>query len=107
LADEKALIELGFPERQTQQLCNIIRMYAQKLGVRNQRGLVEHYKRHLEEGRSHIINTIVRRFHKTYFATRANLHPIDLLDHLGMEPHDLVGHLIRTSLTRKKEEVSV
>jgi len=103
LADEKALIELGFPERQTQQLCNIIRMYAQKLGVGNQRALVEHYQRHLGEGRSHIINAIVRRFHKTYFATRANLHPIDLLDHLGAEPHDLVGHLIRTSLAPKKE----
>jgi hypothetical protein len=107
LADDKALIKLGFPERETQQLCNIIREYAQKLGVRNQAGLVEHYRRHLEEGRSHIINTIVRRFHKAYFATRANLHPIDLLDHLRVEPHDLVGHLIRTSLACKKEPGSV
>lgn len=103
LADSTALIKLGFPERETQQLCDIIRMHAQKLGINGQRGLVEHYRRHLEEGRSHIINTIVRRFHKTYFATRANLHPLDLLDHLGTQPCDLVGHLIRTSLSRKKE----
>jgi len=103
LADGEALIKLGFPERETQQLCNVIRMHAQKMGINGQAGLVEHYRRHLEEGRSHIINTIVRRFHKAYFATRANLHPLDLLDHLGTQPCDLVGHLIRTSLSREKE----
>ena len=99
LADGPALIELGFPERETRQLCNIIKMYARKLGIKNQAQLVNHYQNHLEKGRSHIINAIVRRFHKTYFATRANLHPIDLLEHLGAKPHDLVGYLIQTSLS--------
>jgi len=98
LADAKALTKLGFPERETEQLCRAIRGHASKLGLRNDAALREHYQRHVEEGRSNIINTIVRRFHKSYFATRANLHPIDLLDHLNTPPRDLVGFLIQQGL---------
>lgn len=98
LADAEALIKLGFPGKETHQLCQIIRDYAVKLGVRGDSGLREHYRRHLEEGRSSIIKTIVRRFHKSYFATRAQLHPVDLLEHLETEPRDLVGYLINMSL---------
>ncbi|MBD3260783.1 MAG: hypothetical protein GF334_03765 [Candidatus Altiarchaeales archaeon] len=98
LADFQALVKLGFPEDETKQLCGIIRKYAAKLGVRNDKELKAHYQRHVEEGRSNIINSIVRRFHKTYFATRANLHPLDLLEHLEAEPRDLVGFLVRQGL---------
>lgn len=98
LADAEALIRLGFPSKETYQLCQIIRDYAVKLGVRGDAGLREHYRKHLEEGRSSIIKTIVRRFHRSYFATRAQLHPVDLLEHLETEPRDLVGYLINMSL---------
>jgi hypothetical protein len=98
LADVDALIEIGFPTKETYQLCQIIREYAAKVGVRTDAALRKHYQQHLEEGRSNIINTIVRRFHKSYFATRALLHPVDLLEHLETPPRDLVGHLIQLSL---------
>jgi hypothetical protein len=98
LADADALIKLGFPTKETYQLCQIIREYASKLGVKGDEALRLHYQRHLEEGKSNIINTIVRRYHRQYFATRAQLHPIDLLEHLETEPSDLVGHLIRQGL---------
>jgi hypothetical protein len=98
LADSEALIKLGFPSRETHQLCQIIRRCAAKLGLRSDAELQAHYRRHLEEGRSNVINTIVRRFHKSYFATRAELHPVDLLEHLETRPRDLVGHLIQRSL---------
>jgi len=98
LADSDAMVELGFPRRESEQLCQIIRTFASKFGLRSDDALREHYRRHVEEGRSNIINTIVRRFHKSYFATRANLHPIDLLEHLETPPRDLVGYLIRQSL---------
>lgn len=98
LADTNALVKLGFPQRETERLCRVIRAYAEKLGLRSDADLKAHYQRHLEEGRSNIINTIVRRFHKSYFATRANLHPVDLLDHLNTQPRDLVGFLIQRSL---------
>ena len=98
LADADALIKLGFPTKETYQLCQIIREYAAKLGIRGDRALQTHFQRHLEEGRSNVINTIIRRFHHAYFATRAQLHPVDLLEHLEAEPRDLVGHLIQEGL---------
>ena len=104
LADADALIKLGFPEKETQQLCNIIRKHAAKLGVRTDEELRAHYQRHKEEGRSNIINTIVRNFHKSYFATRSSLHPVRLLEHLQAPPRDLVGHLIQRSLEKGEIE---
>jgi hypothetical protein len=104
LADPTALVKLGFPEKETQQLCNIIRSYATKLGIRTDAELAAHYQKHLEEGRSNIISTIVRRFHKTYFATRSNLHPLDLLEHLESEPRDLVSYLVQQGLAQDEIE---
>jgi hypothetical protein len=104
LADPTALVKLGFPEKETQQLCNIIRSYAAKLGIRTDAELAAHYQKHLEEGRSNIISTIVRRFHKTYFATRSNLHPLDLLEHLEGEPRDLVSYLVQQGLEQDGAE---
>jgi hypothetical protein len=104
LAQPAALLKLGFPERETQQLCNIIRTYAAKLGVRTDSELEAHYRRHLEEGTSNIINAIVRRFHKTYFATRSNLHPLELLSHLEQEPRDLVAFLVQQGLGETSED---
>jgi hypothetical protein len=98
LADPERMVKLGFPRKESTQLCQAIRELAAKLGVRSNTDLEQHYRRHVEEGRSSIINAIVRRFHKAYFATRANLHPIDLLEHLESSPSDLVGYLIRESL---------
>ena len=97
-ADQTALTKLGFPEKETQQLCEVIRSLAEKVGVRSDAELQKHYETHVAEGRSNIINTIVRRFHKTYFATRSNLHPIDLLEHLQVEPKDLVSFLVNHNL---------
>jgi len=102
LADHGALVKLGFPEKETRQLCEVIRRLAAKVGVRTDSELRAHYQRHVEEGRSNIINTIVRRFHKTYFATRSNLHPIDLLEHLEATPNDLVGHLVQEGLSKNE-----
>jgi hypothetical protein len=98
LADRDALVGLGFPKEETGKLCEIIREQASKLGVRTDTELIAHYQRHLEEGRSNIINAIVRRFHPTYFATRSILHPIDLLKHLDATPNDLVAHLVQRTL---------
>ncbi len=104
LADTPALVALGFPERESKQLCGIIRTYAAKLGVRTNADLEAHYQRHVEEGRATIVSAIVRRFHKTYFATRSNLHPIDLLDHLEQEPRDLVSYLVHQVLSEEEPE---
>ncbi len=104
LANAKAMVELGFPIRESLQLCNIIRERAAMLGVRTDAELLSHYQKHVEEGRSNILNAIVRRFHKSYFATRSLLHPVDFLEHLETEPSDLVGHLIHQSLQEVDSE---
>jgi len=106
MADAKAMVELGFPMKESLQLCAIIRERAAKLGVRTDEELAEHYRAHVEDGRSNIINVIIRRFHKSYFATRSLLHPIDFLEHLETEPSDLVGYLINRSLSETKQLVA-
>lgn len=100
LAKPEALVALGFPERESRRLCAAIRERAARLGVRTDTELAAHYQRHVEEGRSNILSSIVRHFHPTYFATRSNLHPIRLLDHLEKEPRDLAAHLVQRGLRR-------
>ena len=104
LADPEALFLLGFPRKESTQLCQIIRSYASKLGVRTDAELKAHYERHVEEGTSTIISAIVRRFHRTYFATRSNLHPIMLLEYLDQEPRDLVSYLVNRSLAKREDK---
>lgn len=90
LADFGDMMEMGFPKRGSQKLCEIIKTEAAKVGVND---LAGHFENHLKRGRSNIINLIVRSKHKVYFATRSNLHPIRLLEHLDSPPTDLVSHL--------------
>lgn len=107
LADLQAMVKLGFPEKESAKLCQAIRTFAAKLGVRTDAELKAHYDRHVKEGRSSIINAIVRRFHKAYFATRSNLHPLDLLEHLDSKPNDLASFLIQESLRKVEAEPKV
>ncbi len=102
LADVDAMVALGFPSKESLQLCTLIREQAARLGIRTDEELAAHYQRYLEEGRSNIINLIVRKFHRSYFATRSNLHPIDLLEYLADNPCDLVSHLINESRLRSR-----
>lgn len=97
LADVEKMVEMEFDREGSEILCGIIKRKAKELGVTD---LKAYFKRHLEEGRSSIVNVIVRRYHKIYFATRANLHPIRLLEHLNTEPNDLVGHLFKKSMAK-------
>ena len=90
ITDLKDMLEMGFPKKGSERLCTIIRKEAQSLGVNDLR---RHYKRHKIKGSSNIINLIVRKKHRFYFATRASLEAVKLLDHLDSEPTDLTSHL--------------
>lgn len=79
-ADINLMLALGFPEEASNKICAIIRKGASELGVTD---LDRAYRESIEKGRSNIINALVRRFHKLYFATRANLHPLDVLEHIS------------------------
>ncbi len=94
------MLAMGFPEAGSRRLCEIIREEAEALGITDLDG---HFDRHLTKGNSNIINLIVRKKHKLYFATRSNLHPARLLEHLASPPTDLVSYLWRKSLSNVKE----
>ncbi len=99
LADAGAMVDLGFPMKESLELCAIIRERAAKLGVRTDAELAEHYRCHVEDGSSSIVSAIVRRNHKAYFATRSSMHPIDFMEHLEADPADLASYLIQRSLS--------
>ncbi|MFQ5351740.1 MAG: hypothetical protein ACE5D3_01550, partial [Candidatus Binatia bacterium] len=99
-ADLKQLLNLNFPEKGSRRLCQIIREEAKDIGVTD---LKRHYRSHLKRGRSNVINTIVRKKRRFYFATRSNLSPVRLLQHLDTAPVDLTAYLWHRALERRRE----
>lgn len=109
-ADLNALLEMGFPEIGSRRLCEIIRARAGELGIHD---LDKHYQAHLTGKKSNVINTIVRKNHRFYFATRSNLLPIALLEHIDRPGNDLCATLLKKtgllndSLSTSQEENQV
>lgn len=95
LVNSEKMVELGFDREPSEKLCAIIRKKATQLGIED---LEEHYERHKTMGTSNIINTIVRRFNKVYFASRASLDPIYMLRCLDAGAVDLPSHLFKKAL---------
>jgi hypothetical protein len=93
-ADVSAMLKMGFPETGSRRLCEVVRKEARALGIQD---LSTHFHNHLTKGTSNIINLIVRKKHKVYFATRSNLDPVRLLQHLDAPATDLVSHLWQRS----------
>jgi len=95
-ADINLMLALGFPEEASRKICSIVSKRASELGIKD---LKSFYEESLEAKRSNIINLIVRKFHKLYFATRANLHPIFLLEHIESSGNeDLCASLFNLSM---------
>lgn len=90
-ADVDKMVALGFDYRPSKMLCDLIVKEAASIGVRDLKAYHEKVK---SEGWSKIINTIVRRKHKIYFATRAKLGPIALLAHLQAPARDLPSYML-------------
>lgn len=93
-ADTNLLIALGFPERTSFSICEVISSAATEFGIAN---LKKYFEECLKEKRSTIINMIIRRKHKLYFATRSNLPPVKLLTHLRKDRADLCEALYEIS----------
>jgi len=102
-ADLKDMIAMGFPKKGSERLCSIIREEASQIGVSN---LERHYENHLTKGKSSVVNLIVRKKRRFYFATRSNLNGVRLLQHLEDAPVDLTSHLWKKALERNNNEVS-
>ena len=67
--------------------------------------IVEYHKKVKEKGWPKIINLIVRKRNKIYFATRAQLGPFNLLRHLMEQPVDLPSFLLHTVLKTERERI--
>jgi hypothetical protein len=101
LADYNLMVAMGFPEVASKRLCAIIISKAKDLRIKD---LKAHFKRHLEENKSNIINVIIREKHKVYFATRSNLHPIILLEHLEAGyGEDLCSLMFKSSMVHSSK----
>lgn len=96
------MVELGFEKQPSQLLCNLIRSEGAKIGIRN---IVDYHQKAKEKGWSKIINLIVRKKNKVYFASRARLGPFGLLDHLLAGPVDLPSYMLRAVLRSEREDI--
>jgi len=76
-ADVKTLITHGFDEGISTKICNLIREKAREIGVTN---LEEYHAQATAAGATGIIATIVRKQNRLYFASRAQLPWLDLLE---------------------------
>lgn len=93
-ADINLLEALGVDENPREHIANMIRSEAKSIGVHD---LVSHYNDSVESGRSNVVNLIVRKKHKLYFATRSSLHPLDLLKCLRKDKSDLCEYLYESA----------
>jgi len=101
-ANVDEMVNLGFDRAPSQLLCDLIRKEAAATGIKN---LVSYHKFIKEVGGSKIINRIVRMKNKIYFASRAQLGPFKLLEHLQAEPVDLPSFMMSRTLQSEREKI--
>jgi hypothetical protein len=102
LADVDALVTLGLERGPCELLCNLIRKEAASLRIHDLKWFHEQAK---ARGGSKIINFIVKRKNRVYFATRSQLGPFALLDHLQDKPVDLPSFMLFHVLRSEREKI--
>ena len=102
VADVEKMVNLGFDREASQLLCDLILLEAASLRILD----LKSFHQTAKEGKgSKIINFIVRRKNKIYFASRALLGPFNLLNHLRSAPLDLPSFMLFKILRSKREGV--
>jgi hypothetical protein len=104
-ADLEKMVSLGFDKKPSLLLCNLIVKEAASLGIVGRNALISYHEFVKANGRSKIINRIVREKNKVYFATRASFGPRVLLHHLKESPVDLPSFMLNRIL--KSERMAV
>ena len=102
-ADVEQMINLGFNPEASTLLSETIRSRAKDVGF-NPNSLKAYFEKTEARGGSSIVNIIVRKFHKVWFTSRSNLHPINLLENLNVNPEDLSGWLVTYSKDKCKDK---
>jgi len=101
-ADIDQMLDLGFDPEASVVLAETLRRLAQEVGF-NPNSLKSYFKRCESEGKSSIVNIIVRRFHKVWFTSRSNLHPVLVLENLETPAEDLSGWLFHYARIKWEE----
>lgn len=100
--DVEMLVEYGFNRNTSTTICDIIRKKALELGVKNP---ASYHKWAIANGRSKLINRIVRQQNKIYFASRAQLEGCSLIHHLESPVVDWPSKMLKTVLSGKAGNV--
>lgn len=98
--DVKTLVENGFARGTSTIICNVIRQKGLELGVRD---IASYHQWAVANGRSKLINRIVRAQNRMYFASRAALSPCQLLSCLESEEVDWPSKMLKWVLSGKAE----
>jgi hypothetical protein len=101
--DVDKMVALGFEYKPSKMLCDLIQREAISIGVKD---LFWYHAKAKEKGWSKIINLIVRKKNKVYFASRSKLGPFNLLEHMANPPVDLPSKMLFDILRTEKEQVS-
>lgn len=93
-ANVEKMVELGFDPNASAVLAATILKLAEKFGFDHE-FLKTYFEVSEKEGKSSIINIIVRERHKVWFTSRSDLHPVALLGNLDTNPEDLAGWMFK------------
>ena len=96
--DVKQLTSNGFAKGTSELICNVIRQKATELGIVN---LKSYHDWAIRNGRSKIINRIVKQQNKIYFASRSLVSGCCLIDHLNAEVVDWPSKMLKWVLAGK------
>lgn len=99
-ADVETLVKHGFNRGTSTIICDIIKKKAKEVGVRDVKSYHAWTK---ANGRSKLINVIVRKQNKIYFASRAQLEGCKLLSHLYSKAVDWPSKMLKRVLSFKSE----
>lgn len=105
-ADVNTLVEHGFRRGTSTIICNVIKQKAKEIGITN---LVSYHRKAKEKGWSKVINLIVRKQNKIYFASRSQLEGCKLLEYMKSPAVDLPSKMVKWTLSGKfnKKETEI
>jgi len=101
-ADVEMLVGVGFKRSTTTLICDLIRQHAAALQIHN---LKRYHERMKELGAGNLISRIVRTNNRIYFASRATLHCIHLLDVIKDDAVDVPSKMFKWVLAGKADAI--
>lgn len=96
----ETLIKHEFDRETSQTICDLVRAKGREIGITD---LEKYHAKAKEKGWSNVINLIVRKQNRIYFASRANLETIELLAALDSPAVDVPSTIFHNMLMGKTE----